>query len=162
MKSLLKRKIKRKTDYKKRLGMLKSGMGRVVIRKSNKYITIQYVKSEEAKDNIITGANSKELLKYGWSKDNIGSLKSIAAAYLTGYLAGKKIKEKEKKCEAITDIGINRGISGSRIFSALKGVIDAGIKINANESIFPDEKKLNGKGINDLSKIVQKVKENIK
>ena len=96
MKTIRKRRKKGKTNYRRRIGLLKSEMPRVVIRKSNKYISIQYVKSNGAKDKVVVGASSKELIKYGWPENLAGSLKSVPAAYITGYLTGKKIIKKEK------------------------------------------------------------------
>ena len=103
----LKRQNEGKTDYKARIGMLKSRKGRIVFRKTNKYIIGQYVESREAKDNVVAGANSKELLNYGWPESAIGSLKSLPASYLTGFLLGKKLSDKEIK-ECIFDIGLIR------------------------------------------------------
>ena len=98
-----------KTDYLNRLKLLKSGKPRVVFRKTNKYIIAQYIESKEAKDKIVIGVNSKDLLKYGWPKENLGALKSITAAYLTGFLIGKKIL-KEKLQEPIVDFGMIIGV----------------------------------------------------
>ena len=153
------RQRERKTDYKKRLGMLKSGKMRVVIRKTNRYLIIQCVKSEEAKDKIILGITSKELLNHGWESKN--SLKSISASYLTGYLIGKKIKE--KGYHTILDIGLARNASGGRIYAALKGIVDAGAKINFGEEAFPSEERISGKHLNEkIQKNFIKVKEKIK
>jgi len=63
-----KRKNERKTDYKARLTLLKSEIPRIVVRKTNKYLIAQYVKSYEGQDSIIVGVTSKDLLDYGWDK----------------------------------------------------------------------------------------------
>ena len=89
MTNLKRRRKEFKTDYKKRFALLKSGLPRVIFRKTNKYLIVQYVKSDNAQDKILLGIDSKVLLKYGWPKEE--SIKSIPAAYLTGYLFGKKI-----------------------------------------------------------------------
>ncbi len=162
MKTLRRRKREGKTDYRQRIGLLKSGLPRVVVRKTNSYIVIQYVKSQEAKDSVVYGTTSKELLKYGWPGDSTGSLKSLPAAYLTGYLAGKMILSKEKKAKAVLDIGLHKNISGGRIYSALKGLVDAGIDIVYDKKIFPDEERITGKHLNEkLHEIFSKVKQNI-
>jgi len=57
-----------KTDYAKRIRLLKSNSPRLVFRKTNKYLIAQYIVSKEAKDEIKLGGNSKELLKFGWPK----------------------------------------------------------------------------------------------
>ena len=84
-----------KTDYVKRIKLLKSGKPRVVMRKTNKYINVQYVVSKEAKDDVKIGLSSKNLLRLGWPKEAAGSLKSLTASYLTGYLIGKEIIKKK-------------------------------------------------------------------
>ena len=144
MKTLKKRKRQGKTSYKKRLELLKSGFSRVVIRKTNKYINIQFISSNEAKDNIIIGISSRDLLKYGWPKEKEGSLKSILASYLTGYLAGKKMLNKENN-KFILDIGLQRNVHGGRIYSALKGIIDAGVHIAHSKDVFPSDERIKGK-----------------
>ena len=142
-----KRRRKSKTDYLKRIKLLKSRKPRVVFRKTNKYIIAQYIISKEAKDNIRIGVNSKILLKYGWPKEKIGSLKSIPAAYLTGYLIGKKIL-KNKLENPIVDFGMIRTLYKTRVFAFLKGLIDSGIKIPCKEEAFPEEERIMKKDIN--------------
>ena len=86
-----------KTDYKSRFSLLKSGKPRLVVRKSNRYILVQLVSSDIAQDKIIVRASSKELLSLGWPKEKHGSLKTLLAAYLTGYLLARKGKERFKE-----------------------------------------------------------------
>ena len=136
------RKKEHKTDYAKRIKLLKSGNPRIVLRKTNKYVIAQYVTSKEAQDKIEIGMSSKLLLKYGWSKEAEGSLKSITASYLTGLLFGRKIREMP---EPILDIGMHRSLHKSRIFGFIKGLIDAGIKIKCKKEAFPSEDRLHGK-----------------
>ncbi len=143
MKTLKKRKKQHKTDYLKRLNLLKGGMPRIVFRKTNKYIIVQYVESKEAKDKVVVGLNSKELLKYGWPESATGSLKSLSASYLTGYLIGKKILQKKLK-QPILDVGMIRTLYKNKVYAFLKGLIDAGIKINCKEEAFPDEVRIKG------------------
>lgn len=162
MKVKKRRRKEEKTDYKARIGLLKSGKERVVFRKTNRYVIGQYVKSSEAKDSVIIGLTSKELLKYGWPESLANSLKSIPASYLTGFLLGKKIIDKNEKAEAIFDIGLLTSIKKSRIYSFLKGVIDAGVEVKANEKMFPDEKRIRGTHLkNSVSENFDKIKNNI-
>lgn len=154
------RRRKKKTDYLFRVGLLKSGKPRILFRKTNRYIIGQCVESENAKDKVILGVNSKDLIKYGWPQEKSGSLKSIPACYLTGLLLGKRVAKKVKSKEFIFDIGMLRHIQKSRIYAFLKGTIDAGIKINANKEIFPDEKKLSGENTK-VKDIINKIKEKI-
>tara|TARA_Y100000310_G_C20585572_1_gene765223 strand:- start:320 stop:820 length:501 start_codon:yes stop_codon:yes gene_type:complete len=146
-----KRTIKRrrrqgKTDYKARLKLLGSSLPRIVVRKTNNYVIAQYIESEDAKDKVIVGATTKDLLESGWPKEAKGSLKSIPACYLTGIILGKRIQEKlkEKTQETILDLGLNRSIKKSRIYAVLKGLIDSGIKVKHKGDLFPDEKRLKG------------------
>jgi len=157
-----KRRIEGKTDYKARISLLKSGKARIVVRRTNKYVIGQYVKSKEAKDFISIGVMSKQLLSYGWPENALGSLKSIPASYLTGFLLGKQIIDKEKQTDCIFDIGLQRNIKKSRTYAFLKGIIDAGVKIKAKEDIFPDEKRIKGEAMkNKISDSFNKIKENI-
>ncbi|MBU2612725.1 MAG: 50S ribosomal protein L18 [Nanoarchaeota archaeon] len=161
MKTLKRRKRERKTDYLVRLKLLKSERPRVVFRKTNKSVIVQYVKSDEAKDKIIFGITSKALLKYGWPENLSGSLKSIPATYLTGYLTGKKIA-KEKLETPIVDFGMQRVIKKSKLFAFLKGMIDSGMKINSPEENFPEEERISGKKAKeDISKVFAEVKSKI-
>lgn len=132
-----------KTDYLKRKNLLKSGKPRVVIRKTNKYLIAQYIISKEAKDQVKIGLKSKDLLKYGWPKENLGGLKTISAAYLLGFLMGKGIT-KEKLDQPITDFGMIRIIHKNKLFAFLKGLIDAGLKINCEKEAFPSEERIKG------------------
>ena len=136
------RKKEHKTDYAKRIKLLKSKSPRIVFRRTNKYIIAQYVESEEAKDKVKVGVSSKILLKYGWDKKAEGSLKSITASYLTGLLFGKKIKGMP---EPIVDIGMNRNLHKTKVFGFIQGLIDAGIKIKCKKEAFPSEDRIQGK-----------------
>ena len=143
MKVAKRRRREHKTDYGKRIRLLKSGKPRIVFRRTNKYVIAQYVISEEAKDKIIFGVNSKNLLKYGWPENAKGSLKSITASYLTGYLIGKQIKDKKLK-QPIIDFGMIRTLHKTKVYGFLKGIIDAGIEIKCKEEAFPDEQRIKG------------------
>ena len=159
MRTQKQRRQSRKTDYKARLGMLKSELPRIVVRKTNKYLIVQAIKSDEAKDKVIKGITSKELLKNGWEKKFSGSLKSIPAGYLTGLLFAKKLGKEE----FILDIGIIKNISGNRIYSVVKGLIDGGVNINVNEKIFPSEERLNGEHLKEeLKSNIKQIKEKLK
>lgn len=132
-----------RTDYLKRIKLLKGGTPRLVFRRTNRYLIIQYIKSKEAQDRIILSVNSKDLLKYGWPKESAGSLKSIPASYLISFLTGKRIL-KEKLEKPIIDFGMFRVIHKTRMFAFLKGIIDAGIKIECEEKFFPGEDRIKG------------------
>jgi large subunit ribosomal protein L18 len=153
------RRNENKTNYKLRIGLLKSDLNRIVIRRTNRYLTIQIVKSEEAQDSIVTGISSKELLEYGWDKKFAGSLKSIPAAYLAGYLLAKKVK----KGEFILDLGLAIKHKGGRIYAVASGLKDGGLNIRVGESVLPDEKRLMGEHVKpEVKAMLTKVKANIK
>ncbi len=153
----MKRRKQGKTDYKARLGLLKSGKPRVVVRISNRYITTQYVKSEEAQDKVLVTVNSGELTEYGWPESMKGSLKSLTAGYLTGFLAGKEILNKEEK-EAVLDIGLKRNVKGNRIYAVLKGLLEAGLDIPHQKDILPTDEAIKKEKINldDIKNKIQK------
>ena len=152
-----KRRKQNKTDYKLRIGLLKSSIPRIVIRKTNKYLIVQAVETEEAKDKIINGINSKDLLKNGWDKKLEGSLKSMPAAYLTGLLMAKKTG----KGNFILDIGMAKHLKGSRICAVAKGLVDGGLNININPNVFPDESRLYGENLKKEIKpmVIKMIKE---
>lgn len=153
-----KRRRQNKTDYLKRIKLLKGKKSRVVFRKTNKYIIAQYITSKEAQDKVIITINSKDLLNHGWPESFKGSLKSIPAAYLTGYLIGKQIKNKKLE-NPIIDLGMLRTIHKTKIFGFIKGVIDSGIKIECKKENFPEEERIHGKNLKkDFSKIFSEIK----
>ena len=131
-----------KTDYRARYKMVISGKIRAVVRKSLKNLVVQFVKSSIEGDRTLSFTKSTELIKYGWPY-NRGN---TPAAYLTGFLAGCKAL-KSGITEAILDIGPQRAVRGGRLFAALKGLIDAGIKIPHGDGIFPSPDRIRGEVI---------------
>lgn len=136
------RKRENKTNYYKRLNLLKSDKPRLVVRLMSNTILLQIVKFEPTGDKVLASAKSTELKELGWNYK--GS--NIPGCYLTGYLLGKIAKE-AKVTDAILDIGFQTTEKGSRIYSAVKGAIDGGLNVPADESIFPDKDRLSGKHI---------------
>ena len=155
------RRRENKTDYGKRMKMLSGNTPRISFRKSNRYFLSQYISSKNAQDKIEWGISSKDLLKYGWPKENQGSLKSIPASYLTGFLVGRKIiKESLKK--PIADFGMQRVLHKTNTYAFLKGLHDAGVEVGENKGNFPEEDRIKGKHVKkDLSNIFEKIKSNI-
>ncbi|MHA1478490.1 MAG: 50S ribosomal protein L18 [Promethearchaeota archaeon] len=126
------RRAEGKTNYHRRMKLLKSKKLRAVIRASNNHIIVQIIQSKIGGDKIIVSAHSKELVsKFGWNA-NTGN---IPAAYLTGFLAGIKAK-KQNVQEAILDLGMF--LHKNRVLAAFKGVVQSGIEIPHNEDFFPD------------------------
>ena len=158
MKTVRRRRLEAKTDYKARLALLKSEKPRIVIRKTNHYIIIQIVKSEIAQDKVLTGNTSKVLLSEGLPPEFSGSLKSLGAAYLTGFLVGKQALKLGIN-EAILDAGMNINVKNSRIYAALKGAVDAGLKIPHDEKVLPPMENIKSEKISKIfDKIVKKEK----
>lgn len=147
MKTVKRRRKEHKTNYQKRINLLKSHLSRLVFRKTNRYLTAQYVISKEAQDSVKIGINSKQLLKYGWPKEAINSLKSIPASYLLGFLIGNKIT-KEKLETPIIDFGLQRVLKGTKLHAFIKGLIDAGINIQDKEENFPNKERIRGEHTN--------------
>lgn len=142
-----------KTNYKKRLNLLKSRKSRVVVRKSNRYITMELIEYNPIGDKVLVYCHSHELKKFNWKF----SMKNTPAAYLTGFLFGKKCKKKNLN-EGILDTGLYTNVKGSKIYSALKGAIDAGLKIPCSEEVFPDESRIRGEVISKFLKNEEMVK----
>jgi large subunit ribosomal protein L18 len=121
----------------------------VTVQISNENTQVQVIHPELTGDKVISSAHSRFLIKKGWK----GSRKSIPAAYLTGYFAGKKALVK----------GTNSAIlySGTRQYTqrmaaALKGVTDAGLEIPTDEKTFPTNDRINGEHLkvkNDVKNI---------
>jgi large subunit ribosomal protein L18 len=109
-------------------------------------------------DKVIASAHSRYLLEKGWK----GSRKSVSAAYLTGYLAGKKAIGKGAK-DAILYTGTRKYTQ--RVAAALKGVVDAGVKVPADLETFPPDNRINGDHLtvkNDISKIKSAIDNEVK
>lgn len=136
-----------KTNYSKRLKLLRTKLPRFVVRKSNKYITIQLMEFTAKGDRTLITAHSSELKELGWKY----GLKNIPAAYLTGLIAAKKARDKNLK-EAILDIGAYMPSKGTKLFAALKGAVDGGLNIKHDAKILPDEKRISGQHIADWLK----------
>ncbi|MBU5575290.1 MAG: 50S ribosomal protein L18 [Candidatus Aenigmatarchaeota archaeon] len=151
------RRREQKTDYRKRLALLKSKLPRAVIRKSLSHMNVQIIEYNKNGDKTLVGVKSNILKKFNW---NFGT-GNIPAAYLTGLLAGKKaIKAGIKK--AVLDIGLQTSTKGSRIYAALKGLLDAGIEIPHDEKILPSEDRISGAHIKNFDlKTFTEVKEKI-
>jgi large subunit ribosomal protein L18 len=113
-----------KTNFRHRLNLIKSGKLRAVVRSSNKFITVQFIKFTMDGDRTVAAATSNELEKFGWQ----GNCANSPAAYLVGVLAAKRAK-KHSIDSAVFDIGLRVPTKGSKLFATLKGIIDEGIDI---------------------------------
>ncbi|CAE6450055.1 unnamed protein product [Rhizoctonia solani] len=132
---------------------------RLVVRFSNKNITVQVVYARLQGDFVLVAANSRELPRYGIEH----GLTNWTAAYATGLLAARRaltklgladkyqgvaepdgtislteaIEGAPRPFKAYLDVGLKRTSTGSRVFGALKGASDGGIFIPHSEKRFP-------------------------
>ncbi len=146
---ILRRLREEKTNYRKRGTMLMGKRNFITVNISNQNSQVQILTPGMTGDKVVSSAHSRYLLEKGWK----GSRKSVSAAYLTGYLAGKKALSQGAK-DAILYTGTKRYTQ--RMAAALKGVIDAGLEVPANEETFPSEDRINGEHLtvkNDIPKM---------
>ncbi len=154
----LRRRREQKTDYDQRLDLVRSNKPRAVVRLSNNNIRVMISLYDQEGDVTEAQAFSRELEEYSWD-EHTGNM---PAAYLTGFLAGKKSDEDE----AVLDTGLRKVKSHGRLFAAVKGLIDAGVEVPAGEEMFPSEERMRGEHIeemkdSDITQNFEKVKENI-
>jgi large subunit ribosomal protein L18 len=155
---ILRRLREEKTNYKKRGTMLMGKRDFITVNITNENTQVQILTPGMTGDKVIAYAHSRYLLEKGWK----GSRKSVPAAYLTGYLAGKKALGQGAK-DAILYTGTRKYTQ--RMAAALKGVIDAGVKIPADSETFPPDERINGKHLkvkNDISKIKSTIDSEVK
>ena len=154
----LRRLREEKTNYRRRRIMLQSKRDFLTVKISNENTQVQIHKPELAGDKVIASAHSRLLLDKNWK----GSRKNVSAAYLTGYMAGKKALSKGVK-NAILYTGTSSYTQ--RIAAALKGAIDAGLEIPANKETFPSEDRINGTHLsvkNDIAQVKSAIDSEVK
>jgi len=136
------RKREGRTHYKKRLKILLSSRHRFVVRKSLRNLQASIIQYNPKGDKVVITINTKYLNTFGWK----GSTGNLPSAYLIGYIAGKKALQKGVK-EAVLDIGINNSVKGSRLYAALAGALDSGLKIPHNQEVLPSIDRISGEHI---------------
>ncbi|KAJ3173137.1 60S ribosomal protein L5 [Geranomyces variabilis] len=155
-----------KTDYyaRKRLvvqakNKYNSPKYRLVVRITNKDIVTQIVYAKLQGDIVLAAAYAHELPRYGIKH----GLTNWAAAYATGLLLARRVLNQlglDSKYEgqtepdgekfeveeledgprpftAFLDTGLRRTTTGSRVFGALKGAADGGLRVPHSQSRFP-------------------------
>ena len=155
---ILRRLREEKTNYRKRGTMVMGKRDFITVNISNQNTQVQILTPGMTGDKVVSSAHSRYLIEKGWK----GSRKSVPAAYLTGYLAGKKALGKGAK-GAILYTGTKRYTQ--RMAAALKGVVDAGLEVPANEETFPPQDRLNGEHLtvkNDVSKMKSTIDSEVK
>ncbi len=134
---IMRRLREEKTNYKKRKTMLMGKRNFVTVVISNENTHVQVIHPSMNGDRVVASAHSGRLLQIGWK----GSRKSIPAAYLTGYMAGKRAI-RSGAINAILYTGTRRYTQ--RMAAALKGMIDAGLQIPADPDTFPPQERILG------------------
>ncbi len=155
---ILRRLREEKTNYKKRGTMLMGKRDFITVNITNENTQVQILKPGMTGDKVIASAHSRYLLEKGWK----GSRKSVPAAYLTGYLAGKKALGQGAK-DAILYTGTRKYTQ--RMAAALKGIIDAGVQVPASKETFPSDDRINGEHLtvkNDISKMKSTIDTEVK
>jgi large subunit ribosomal protein L18 len=150
----MRRRREGKTDYNKRLNLLKAGKDRLVVRISNNKVVAQIVRFNPKGDETMVNTTSLELKKFGYN----GHAGNVCAAYLTGLLCGKKALKRNVKT-AILDIGLHTPVKGSNVYAVLKGALDAGMEIAHDPGVLPTAERVLGKSINDYRKIDLQIEE---
>jgi large subunit ribosomal protein L18 len=137
-----KRKREGKTDYRQRIRLLRSEKPRLVPRVSLKHISAQVIQAAPAGDLTLASAHSKELEKLGWK----GHTANLPAAYLVGLLCGYRAL-KTGVTECVLDLGMHSPVPQAKVFAALKGALDAGLKVPCREEVLPSPERIRGEHI---------------
>ncbi|MGD1836909.1 MAG: 50S ribosomal protein L18 [Nitrososphaeraceae archaeon] len=145
----LKRIRLKKTNYRKRASLLLSKKLFITIKVSNQNIISQILEPIISGDKVLVSVHSKNLVNFGWK----GSLNSIPACYLTGYLLSKKAKNSKNINETILYLGKNSYTE--KVASCLKGIIDGGINIPSSSESFPDDERITGKHISNYALLLK-------
>jgi len=147
-----------KTDYRARLKLLRSGKARLVVRRSLKHTVVQFVGYDETGDRVLASSTTGQLGELGWTF----STGNTPAAYLAGLMAGRRAA-RAKLTEAILDIGRIRPSKGSKVFAALKGVLDAGVDVPHSDEVLPSEERITGGHLKkpDMARLFDEVKQKI-
>jgi large subunit ribosomal protein L18 len=135
----LRRRREGRTDYRVRAKLLRSGKPRAVVRKTLQQTIVQFVVADATGDKVLATARSLELKDHGWS----AGTGNLPAAYLTGYLAGRRAAAQGLK-EAVLDIGGQRPSPGGRLFAALQGLLDSGLAVPHSPEVLPTKERLRG------------------
>lgn len=131
-----------KTDYKARSKLVGLDKSRLVVRITNNHTIVQIINVTQDGDETVVSAHTNELKKEGW----LGSGKNTSAAYLTGFLCGKKALEAGVD-EAVLDIGLKSSTKGARVFAALKGAVDSGLYVPHGDKILPTDERIRGEHV---------------
>ncbi len=139
----------RRTDYKLRYKLLKSGKPLFIVRRSLRYVYVSIAKPKIGGDETVLTVSSKILSKY-----NFYGLKNTPAAYLTGYIAGRLALAKGVD-EAIVNLGYAWTKRASIPFAAVMGARDAGLNVPLGEEKEVDFSRIRGEHIAEYAKLLK-------
>jgi len=145
------RKREGSTDYRARLEMLKSRKPRLVIRRTLANMIAQIVDYQPDGDKVLVSVSSNHLKKHGLTLVN----GNIPVAYLTGLLVAKEAQA-HKITEVTVDLGLQKLTEKSRLYGLIKGAIEGGLTINADEKVFPQADRVDGKHIEAYAQSLKK------
>jgi len=149
--TMLKRRREQRTDYRQRLALLRSGLPRLVVRRTLNSFRVQVIEFTETGDRTVFECSSGALKKYGWR----GHCGSIPAAYLTGLLAGVEAGKKGVR-RAVADVGLHNAIEGTSLFTVVKGARDTGLDVPLGEHILPSKDRISGRHIAQYAEALRK------
>ncbi len=134
----LRRRREGKTDFVNRLALIKSGKPRMVVRRSNRNIMVQFIEFDPKGDRTILTVSGKHLAKqHQWP-----SRSNVWTAYLAGLMAGKAAKASGLS-SFVADFGRYTASKGSLVFAALQGAADAGLETSFDAGKVPQDKLAN-------------------
>ena len=135
------------TNYRKRMALLKGGLPRLVLRRSNRTITMQIISYRPDGDIVLASASSRELAKEGWP-----ARANVPTAYLTGLVLARKARELKER-RVVLDVGLYKPVKSSVVFAGAKGAADGGIEVLNGIEI--DAKRLSGEHISNYAKSIK-------
>lgn len=144
----LKRIRQRKTNYRKRSGILIGRRPFIITKISGQNISAQALKPTLTGDIVIASAHSRELIRHGWK----GSMNSMPACYLTGLLLGKKSIQKGAT-NAVLYTGNNPFTT--KVAACLKGIVDSGINIPVSKESLPGDDRVSGEHIANYANLLK-------
>jgi len=143
-----------RTNYAKRLSLIKGGSTRMVVRRSNKGFVVQFINYLDSGDRTVCGTHSSQLRKLF----NFPARCNTPTAYLAGLYAGKLALAKGVK-SAVADV--NTGTSrGAVVFAAVKGAMDAGVEIPLDEGKLVKE-RMDGSHLKGVKEQFEQAKKKI-
>ncbi len=143
--TLFRRRREKKTDYQKRLALVRAGIPRLVVRRFHNNTTVQVIAYAPAGDRTLVESTVRDLRRLGWSHHG----GNTPSAYLVGYLTGTRAFAKGIK-EVVLDLGVQRSVKGSSLYAAAYGVKEAGVNVPLGGDVVPPETRLKGEHIGQM------------